>query len=445
MTQAKIERAQADRDLLGSLAVALGSTLDYETLLQDIPRLFVPKLAGGCLVSLVEDGRPRTVADFFNDSVRPSIHELQAWLSTQMSDSVLAHVIETGKSAWIEMPVQDAASTIEDGLPHPFRDHALAIPLKERDAVTGVILLVHRGSGFGFEESHLAMADWCGELVSVALRNARQFGALRNALDAQAEMLAMAAHDLKNPLASIKLLSYLLERDAQAAGIVNEKLAQGLQRMGVSVAQASAEADELTEFANLALGKKLRLVRRRFDLVELVAEVVQAQSSAHGRSIQLLAETPSLEGRWDRLRIARALTTFIENGLKYSPPQDTLLVGVRAEETGGRGQAAVSVQDFGIGMPRGDVPHIFERYYRAANAKPRDRFGIGLAGAAAIVKAHGGTVEVESQEGTGSIFVFRLPLERASAERRRLERRNTERVNTERRGGQRRAASGESL
>ena len=107
------------------------------------------------------------------------------------------------------------------------------------------------------------------------------------------------------------------------------------------------------------------------------------------------------------------LANLLSNAVKYSPAGGPITVRVFCEARGeGAGQAVVQVQDRGLGIPAADLPHIFERFHRAANVTGRIAgTGIGLATSRRIVEEHGGTLTAESTEGTGSTFTLRLPVE----------------------------------
>ena len=398
--------------LLGSISVALASSLDYDALLNAIPQLFVPQFANGCLLAVPDDGQMWPATFLADDSADGIIHEIRDLLAIQLTrENLFARVMNTGTSAVLESGI----GTLAPAPGHPGHNslgsHSICLIPLNLYGGTGALLLVRTGSPAGFEPSQLAIADRLGELVSTTIRNARQYSELHGAIRGRDEMMAAAAHDLKNPLSSVKLQLHLMERRAAALGITNQDLIDALERLQTSVARASAQADELMELAGLQLGHVLQLRRRPFDLVQLAAEVIEGQSSERARSVELKARKQSILGRWDKVRIQRVLANLIDNGLKYSARPAGVEVDIWEERTAGRRVAVVSIRDFGIGIPQKDQARIFQPFYRASNARRRVGFGIGLSGVKSIVEAHGGTIEVQSQEGAGSTFTFRLPTE----------------------------------
>ena len=117
-------------------------------------------------------------------------------------------------------------------------------------------------------------------------------------------------------------------------------------------------------------------------------------------------------GDWDARRLERVVENLLSNGVKYSPAGGDITVSVQRQD----GSAVVSVRDRGIGIPAADLPHMFERFRRAANVLGRiDGTGIGLSAAAHIVKQHGGSIDLESEEGEGTVVTVHLPLENPEA------------------------------
>jgi signal transduction histidine kinase len=111
----------------------------------------------------------------------------------------------------------------------------------------------------------------------------------------------------------------------------------------------------------------------------------------------------SISGNPAALR--RLFLVLLDNAIKYSRPGSEVIVAI----SGGNGTAAVSVEDFGIGISQADQPHIFKRFYQADKARTDGGFGLGLSLAESIVRAHGAAIDVASEEGFGAKFrvVFR--------------------------------------
>jgi signal transduction histidine kinase len=121
---------------------------------------------------------------------------------------------------------------------------------------------------------------------------------------------------------------------------------------------------------------------------------------------------PTVEAIVDEARMHRVLANLLTNAVKYSPGGGMVRVTLNTTDGPDGSCAVVAVRDEGVGIPRDDLPHIFDRYHRGANAVGRFAgAGLGLASARELVELHGGSIAVESEEGKGSTFVVRLPLD----------------------------------
>ena len=210
-----------------------------------------------------------------------------------------------------------------------------------------------------------------------------------------------------------------------SAGTRPELVENGLARMATGATKMNALISEMLDFARLQAGQSLELFRRQTDLVALARQVTGGYSddgTAH--NIKVIAPMDQLVGLWDAPRLERVLDNLLSNSIKYSPKGGDITVELRAETCADRRGgsetssekaqkwAVFAVRDQGIGIPDSDLPYIFEWFRRAANVSGRiSGTGIGLASARQVVEQHGGTISVESQEGVGSTFTVRLPVD----------------------------------
>lgn len=246
--------------------------------------------------------------------------------------------------------------------------------------------------------------------IEATLRESR--AALKRSLQMRDEFLAAISHDLRTPLTVLRGQAQLMERRARRGTLDAETIAAGLKQIENRSRVMAELIDELMDVTRLQEGEELPLDRRMVDLVMLVQDVVAGQAEAvNGCRLALDTTETELIGRWDRLRLARAIGSLIGNAIKYSPEGGTITVRL-TRETGPSGDCAVlTVQDEGLGIAESDRPHIFERFYRGKNATaPGVGRGLGLTGAWQVVAQHGGAITVESQEGSGSTFTIRLAM-----------------------------------
>ena len=221
------------------------------------------------------------------------------------------------------------------------------------------------------------------------------------------------AHDLKNPLGAIQAQGQLFQRAMRRTGSVSpEALEKGLERIEDATRRAVGLIDEMLDAAHLSTGRPLELRPQSTDLIELAraaADACRRTTTCHVVHLDLQDE--ELVGTWDRSRLERVLDNLLANATKFSPDGGEIAIRVKRVDDATESWAVLTVADQGVGIPAADLPHIFQPFRRGANVAGRIAgTGIGLAGAKQIVEQHGGTIEVESDEGVGSAFSVRLPL-----------------------------------
>jgi signal transduction histidine kinase len=284
----------------------------------------------------------------------------------------------------------------------------LAVPLLHEGRLLGTLSVqtFQAGRRFGADDAAaLELLAGIGASVLVGLERAR----LEGTLHVRQELLSAISHDLKNPITAVIGQFQLLERrfgriDAPEVAA----LRADLDRIGVTLHRVASMADQLADIAALESGRPLELERRPTDLVALAREAVAEHEPGMRRhSHHFETVEPEIVGAWDGPRLARVVDNLVSNAVKYSPRGGEIAVTLAREGD----EAVLRVRDQGIGIPAADLPHVFDRFYRAANVAGRFAgTGIGLAGARQIVEQHGGTIQVESRERIGSTFTVRLPL-----------------------------------
>jgi signal transduction histidine kinase len=231
------------------------------------------------------------------------------------------------------------------------------------------------------------------------------------------ESLSEITHDIGQPLAALKLTAELLRQSVNEGGIQEPQLlAQDLARLESAADQISAMISELSDLARLQIGRDLVLQRQPTDLVSLAGSVLADMGkTAHRHKLRLETAVDSLVGNWDPVRIRRVLTNLVDNAIKYSPVGGDVVIALENVAADGGDCARLTVRDRGIGIPAGDLPHVFDRFFRAGNAAAASAgTGVGLAGVKQIVEQHGGSISLESVEGEGTTVTVTLPLESRS-------------------------------
>jgi signal transduction histidine kinase len=263
-----------------------------------------------------------------------------------------------------------------------------------------------------FEIASGELARVNDDLRRTAAARDRALGELRASVEERQLFLNSIAHELNSPLTVIQghlqLLTGRLARDDPPE---REQLARGLNRMSAGVQQLAGLVEEFLWLARLDINEPVALERRPTDLVALVRSVAAAQAATSSRHrVSVEAERDRLVGQWDPRRLGRAVGNLIANAIAFSPHGGEVRVTVGLEPRGD--VALVAVRDEGIGVAESELPHLFERFYRGERAKAiTSGTGLGLTAVKHGVEAHGGTVTVQSSEGSGATFTIRLPLD----------------------------------
>jgi len=245
------------------------------------------------------------------------------------------------------------------------------------------------------------------EMARLALTVNGMLARLEQSFGSLHRFTADASHELKTPL---MVLRAGVERALVHPGIPPEIL----QSLDESLAQINQMTEMVESLLTLARADEGRapLAVQECDLRALVADVAETAGML-GESVGV-AEIHTLPDAPVRLavdphRIREMLLNIVTNAIKYTPQGGTVALSLEEDEDA----VIFSVRDTGIGIAPGDLPHIFDRFWRADPARSRtgDRPGVGLGLAITkwIVEAHGGTITVQSRPGRGSAFTVRLP------------------------------------
>ena len=221
------------------------------------------------------------------------------------------------------------------------------------------------------------------------------------------DLLSMAGHELRTPLAVLKLQTQYLHRRLATQGFYDDVAI--LAKMEVQIQKLERLNADLLSVSKIQAGR-LEYVQGRVDLNQLLRESAGVMHQIHPTHTIVVRGAAPTSVLGDAGRLGQVFNNLLSNAIKYSPHADTVEV-----EIGSSAEAiTISVRDHGIGIPQEQRERIFERFYRAIDAS-RQGFpglGIGLYLVAEIIKQHGGMIRVESVMGQGSTFHVVLPLTR---------------------------------
>lgn len=220
----------------------------------------------------------------------------------------------------------------------------------------------------------------------------------------KAKLVAMFSHDFRNPLATI-LSSNSLLRDYNHR-MEPERQQKHFNRIEASVRQLIQMLDDMLIVAKMETGK-LEFKPEVLNAEQFFQTIIDEFRIIHGdtRPIQYNRDFNGTIAADSRL-LRQIATNLISNAIKYSPQGSEVCVGLRYLN----GQMILTVQDHGIGIPDTDMKHVFESFQRAANVGSIKGTGLGLAIVKQAAELHGGTIQLESQVGMGTIVMVEIPI-----------------------------------
>ena len=235
----------------------------------------------------------------------------------------------------------------------------------------------------------------------------RDVSRLKQLEEVRREFVANVSHELRTPLS---IFQGYLENLHEEPTMPRKAQAEIFEILRKHSSRLNALLEDLLMIARLE-SRHEKLVRSEMHLggvLRAVAEDWEAKIRQKNLSlaIEVAPELPALMA--DQLRIEQVVHNLLENAVKYTDPNGCITLRATAAE----GMVELRVEDTGIGIPPGDLPHIFERFYRADKARTREQggTGLGLSIVKHIVHLHGGTVSAESKYGKGTAIILRLPV-----------------------------------
>jgi signal transduction histidine kinase len=246
------------------------------------------------------------------------------------------------------------------------------------------------------------------QLRALADELAHTNAALEAVHETQKAIHSMLAHDLKGPLANLAWHAQVLNRRYQQGCFDTNAMSELVQAISVNVRDAVSVADELRDLSTFATGTDGGLRRETINVLSLTRELVAAGPLADRSHVRIESGAIPITVETNRGQLSRALGNLLDNAAKYTPPDREIIVRVAAEQIDGKTWAVFEVEDHGLGIPGADLPHVFDRHRRGANAANIPGDGLGLASVRLFVDHEGGTIQVHSVEGQGSTFTIRL-------------------------------------
>lgn len=405
------KRMEQQQQFLAELGPVLAGTLDYEETLRCVAERVVRSLADFCVVDVLdEDEGVRRVVVTSRDPAHAALAQRLKDVRIDRSQPCLVSgAMESQRPVLLQRPSPEAIRALAQTGEHLRVLEELAIgsvvaaPLLAGERLVGCIAMIASRGTRDLDGEDVRLAEELAWRTALSIQNARLYRAARKATQARDDVLAIVAHDLRNPLNTIGLHAAMMRRRAQPRAGAEGQAAEMIQR-------ASARMNRLIE--DLLDVSRLEAGRLAIDAVPvpagaLLADCLESQGElARSASLQLLREfpdgLPAVLG--DRDRLLQVFENLVGNAVKFTAPGGQVGVGAQPRS----GEVLFWVRDTGSGIPAEQLPHVFDRFWQPRRAD-RQGAGLGLAIAKGVVEAHGGRIWVESTPGQGSRFCFTVP------------------------------------
>jgi signal transduction histidine kinase len=312
-----------------------------------------------------------------------------SWGGSNPTDRILLHLAEIGAGR----------CSITD-------DTIVAEPDPDMRQVLLGLLVLHEDLSYASHQRTEAETA----LLRVAVERERLLEERRQAVEARDHFLAVAAHELRTPLATLTLLvDHLLAMLRDSPTVDSSPVIGQVQQLTMlkrQVERLSALVVEMLDISRITSGS-LDLVPGSVDLRDVVREVIDRfDLEIQRRHVEVRVDAPEpVRGFWDAARVDRVVTNLMTNALKYGAGLP-VEVSVRAEGS----WALVVIRDHGVGIPDEEQSKIFGPFARAVAARHHAGLGLGLWISEQIVQASGGRIKVDSRPEEGSTFTVELPL-----------------------------------
>ena len=409
---AAVRESEARERFLAHVNEVMSAHLDYGNALNALVDLMVPALADVCFfLEIGDDDSVRQLAWKHVDVAR------NEWLGQRIKSGVVkstksavARALRQGVPEFVPEVTEEWITGIATSREHErfVRDQGLRsvmrIPVRDGDRLLGVLTLARSTDDRPYTDGDLNLAISIGDRLTSALRNARLYSELQQAMRARDEVTSVVSHDLRNPVHTVLMASSLLLDTGDA-------LDPPTRRKNLAVIHRSAESmsrllEDLLDVARAEAGTFAIAVAPTDvgSILNSTLEQFRLQSVERGveLSSDISASLPYAPA--DAARVAQVLSNLFANALKFTPKGG--VVRLSAAQVGS--EIVVSVADNGVGIAPENVGQVFNRFWQA-NRASRAGAGLGLAIAKSIVEAHGGRIWVESTEGKGTTFQFTLP------------------------------------
>lgn len=386
--QLRLERYQR----LLTISQILNSTLDLKELLDQIVRAAKDLTHSEATSILLVDQK---MGDLFFEAASGSQSDAVKRESVP-PDSVAGWVVRHGQAQIITDVSQDQRFSKKTDQNTGFLTRSLlAVPMKIKDRVIGVVEAVNRIGVTPFNEDDVEILTILSSEAAIAIENARLFQ--------QSDLISEMVHELRSPLTSIIAYSELLLRHDLPA----EQINSFIETIHHEANRLAKMTNDFLDLSRLQSGRT-HLSLTPFDIAALAREVIgllTPQAAERGITIDGQFSPGPITITGDRDRLRQVLVNLTGNAIKYNRPNGSIEIKIEPQAD----RIKIEVSDTGTGIPAKDLPHIFEKFFRGPDSEGYAQgTGLGLSIVKQIIEAHNSEIEVRSTPDVGTTFSFML-------------------------------------
>jgi PAS domain S-box-containing protein len=410
--RAEAENSQKRASLLAEASRVLSASFDYQTTLAALVRLAVPALADYCALDIVEaeDSFERIGEAHVDPTKSKLLREVAKFPKSALTARhPLMRVMATGAPvleaditpAFIRASFAEAEQrrVVEALAPRSL----ICVPLVTSGKPLGALTLVTSGSGRRYEIADLSLAADLARRAAVVVEHARLFHEAEQATRARDDVLAVVAHDLRNPLNTVTMAAGMMLETMPVERVQERRQVEIVRRAADRMNRMIQDLLDVKRMESGRLTTDLKpedpgvLINDTIDMLRPLAasSTIRLETDIEQNLPLVLA---------DAARVQQVLSNLVGNAVKFTPRDGRITVCAERLDA----EVRFAVIDTGPGIPAEQLPHIFGRFWQAKTSDRRG-IGLGLAIAKGIVEGHNGRIWVESHVGLGSTFYFTLP------------------------------------
>jgi signal transduction histidine kinase len=386
------KRLEGFRRLI-AIARDLASTLDLDVLLNRIVRAAADITEAEAASILLYDDAARQLN--FQVTTNLDLQTMRG-LVVPLEGSIAGWIVTNREPVRITNAHEDSRFyiKIEEATRFP-TGSVLGVPLITKEKVVGVLEVINKRND-NFTEADVDLLLVLGAQAAVAIENARLFQ--------QSDLIAEFVHELRTPLASISTATFLLLRPEMS----RDQREQMIRNINAETLRLNTLTSSFLDLARLESGR-VQYLLTKFDLYSLLEECRQTmQGTADEELITIEIKIPSVfpQVEADRDKFKQVVLNLLSNAIKYNRPNGSVIMMVSM----GDQDWTLSIRDTGMGIPEKSRPHLFQKFYRVHASEGKvSGTGLGLSICKQIVSGHGGSIEVESKVGEGTVFIIHMP------------------------------------